>query len=617
MLRREYKKGDLPTHGTLESLRSTRGKKEKIGGARSTDPGQTTEGRSSRGDGHDSALGGIQLGFLRNPATAPGGVRTIICGASKRKPGVSNEERPTKKPRNTRLIIDMLLHNGTQRKPIKALLDTGCSIALINQKTVDKWGIQKKKHKEARTIESFTGATIQGAGQYYTKPLCLQHRKHFSQEVFEISPMEEGIDVFLPFKWIEQHPPQGTWESEEIRFNSARCLENCGKFTTDFSLTWDDTVATNPEASLIGYVSTASDQPLENVPMEFRQYLGIMSQEAADALPEHRPYDCKIDLKEGATAPWGPIYPLSEVELQTLREWLKEMEKNGKIRRSTSPTGSPILFIPKPNGRGLRLCVDYRRLNAVTIPSRYPLPLMQELQDRVQGARYFTKMDLKNGFNLIRIRDGDEWKTAFRTRYGLYEFNVMPFGLTNTPSTFQDMMNHIQSDVLDIGVLAYMDNILVYAKTEKEHDTLVKTVLERLQQNGLAVSPEKCVWKAEEVEFLGYIIGRNGVSMSQDKVEAILSWNSPTSVKETQSVLGFANFYRRFIQDYSRIARPMMELTKKSKTKWEWTSEAETAFNELKHWFTTAPVLGHFDAANPVIIETDASDFARGAVLSQ
>ena len=433
----------------------------------------------------------------------------------------------------------MLLHDGTQKRPIKVLLDTGCSIALINQKTVDKWGIQKKEHRKARTIESFTGATVSGAGQYYTKPLRLQHRKHFSREVFEISPMEEEIDVFLPFKWIEQHPPQGAWESKEIRFNSTGCLENCGKFTTnDFSLTWDDTVATSPEAALIGYVSAASAQPLEDVPMEFRQYLGIMSQEAADALPKHRPYDCKIDLKEGATAPWGPIYPLSEVELRTLQEWLKEMEKNGKIRRSTSPAGSPILFVSKTNGRGLRLCVDYPGLNAVTIPNRYPLPLMQELQDRVQGARYFTKMDLKNGFNLIRIRDGDEWKTAFRTRYGLYEFNVMPFGLTNAPSTFQDMMNHILSDVLDIGVLAYMDDILVYAKTEKEHDTLVRTVFERLQQNGLAVSPEKCVWKAEKVEFLGYIIGRDGVSMSQDKVEAILSWNSPTSVKETQSFLG-------------------------------------------------------------------------------
>jgi len=148
---------------------------------------------------------------------------------------------------------------------------------------------------------------------------------------------------------------------------------------------------------------------------------------------------------------------------------------------------------------------------------------MQELQDRVQGSRYFTKMDLKNGFNLIRIREGDEWKTAFRMPYGLYEFNVMPFGLTNTPSTFQDMMNYILSDVLDVGVLAYMDDILVYAKTEEEHDGLVKNVLERLRKNGLAISPEKCIWKAEEVEFLGYIIRRDGIRMSQNKVEAVLS----------------------------------------------------------------------------------------------
>jgi len=241
---------------------------------------------------------------------------------------------------------------------------------------------------------------------------------------------------------------------------------------------------------------------------------------------------------------------------------------------------------------------------------------MQELQDRVQGAQWFTKLDLKNGFNLIRIRKGDEWKTAFRTRYGLYEFQVMPFGLTNAPSTFQDMMNHVLSDILDVGVLAYMDDILIYAKTEEEHDRLVKEVLSRLQQNGLAVSPEKCVWKTEEVEFLGYVIGRNGIRMSTDKVDAVLSWKAPNSLTGVQSFLGFANFYRRFIQDYSWIARPLTELTKKT-GKWAWNEEAGKAFEELKQRFTTAPVLAHFDPAKPVIIETDASDFAIGAVLSQ
>jgi len=225
-------------------------------------------------------------------------------------------------------------------------------------------------------------------------------------------------------------------------------------------------------------------------------------------------------------------------------------------------------------------------------------------------------MDLKNGFNLIRIREGDEWKTAFRTRYGLYEFQVMPFGLTNAPSTFQDMMNHVLSDILDVGVIAYMDDILVYARTEEEHDDLVKNVLEKLQQNGLAVSPDKCVWKVQEVEFLGYMIGRNGIRMFTGKVEAVLSWKTPESITEVQSFLGFANFYRRFIKDYSKVARPLTELTKKTGT-WIWGTEAELAFNDLKKRFTMTPILRHFDPAKPVIIETDASDFAIGAVLSQ
>jgi len=246
------------------------------------------------------------------------------------------------------------------------------------------------------------------------------------------------------------------------------------------------------------------------------------------------------------------------------------------------------------------------------------LPLIQELQDRVQGAQWFTKMDLKNGFQLFRIREGDEWKTAFRTRYSLFEFQVMPFGLTNTPSTFQDMMNHIFSDMLDVGVLAYMDDILIYADTEERHDNTVREVLKRLQENGLAVSPEKCVWKTQEVEFLGYIIGQEGIKMSQEKVEAVLSWQRPNSLTEVQSFIGFANFYRCFIQDYSRVARPLTELTKKEAEKeWAWNPEAETAFKELKQRFTTAPVLAHFDASKPVIIETDVSDFAIGAVLSQ
>ena len=419
----------------------------------------------------------------------------------------------------------VLLLNGKKHQ-VKTLLDTGCSIPLINQQTVERLGIERRTYKNPRTIESFTGETVENAGQYYTKPLQLQHRNHFTNEQFNVAPMEEAIDIFLTFEWIERHPPQGAWTSEEIRFNSARCMEKCTKFETDpFSLTWDEAVLYEEGAGIIGQVSVIqeNEDPLANVPTKFRQYLGIMAKEAADALQTHRPYDCKIDFRLDETPLWGPIYPLSEVELQTLREWLKEMKRTGKIKRSTSTAGFPILFIPKPHGRGLRLCVDYRALNKITIPNRYPLPLMQELQDRVQGAQWFTKMDLKNGFHLIRMREGDEWKTAFRTRYGLFEFQVMPFGLTNAPSTFQDMMNHVFSDLLDLGVIAYMDDILIYAKEDEEHDRLVEEVLKRLTANGLAVSPDKSKWKVRKVEFLGYVIGQNGIWMAQDKVDALLS----------------------------------------------------------------------------------------------
>ena len=211
----------------------------------------------------------------------------------------------------------MILHHGQKTHQVKVLLDTGCAIALINQETVEKWGIKKKEHQTPRSIENYTGESVLGAGRFYTETMCLQHRKHYTKGNFEISPMDPEINIFLPFSWITKHPPQGAWTMKEIRFNSAAFLEKCTKWETkNFTLTWDETICTDPSALLIGYVS--STEPSNEVPPEFQQFLGIMSKEAADALPAHRPYDCKIDLVEGGTVPWGPIYPLSEDELQVL-----------------------------------------------------------------------------------------------------------------------------------------------------------------------------------------------------------------------------------------------------------------------------------------------------------
>jgi len=258
----------------------------------------------------------------------------------------------------------MILHLGEEKHPVQVLLDTRCSVPLINQQTAALLQIPLKKHQQKRTMESYPGEAVKGAGEYYTLPMKLQHRRHFSKEAFVVTPMKKTVDIFLPFWWIAKHAPQEPRDTEEVRFDSPACLQNCTKLgMDDFSLMWDDSVCLDPKVSIIGYVAAVQTKdPLQAVPTEFRQYLDVMGSKLADALPEHRPYDCKIELKEGSTASWGPIYPLSETELQALREWLREMERTGKMQRSTSSAGSPILFVPKPNGGGLRL-TGFKALN--------------------------------------------------------------------------------------------------------------------------------------------------------------------------------------------------------------------------------------------------------------
>ena len=281
----------------------------------------------------------------------------------------------------------------------------------------------------------------------------------------------------------------------------------------------------------------------------------------------------------------------------------------------TSPAGAPILFVKKRDG-SLRLCVDYRGLNKITIKNRYPLPLIGESLDRLRSATVFTKLDLRAGYNLVRIAKGDEWKTAFRTRYGHYEYRVMPFGLTNAPATFQNLMNDVLRDFLDDFAIVYLDDILIFSRSLAEHKPHVRLVLERLRANGLFAKPEKCAFHRDEIEYLGFIISASGVKMDPKKVSAIVDWPKPSSVRDLQVFLGFANFYRRFIRGYSKIASPLTRLLRKDQ-EFEFDAAANQAFSQLKVAFTTAPVLAHFHPDRPSTIETDASDFAIAAIISQ
>jgi Reverse transcriptase (RNA-dependent DNA polymerase). len=295
---------------------------------------------------------------------------------------------------------------------------------------------------------------------------------------------------------------------------------------------------------------------------------------------------------------------------------LDENLAKGFIRRSESPAGSPILFVPKKNGK-LRLCVDYRKLNAITIKNRYPLPNIGELQDRLAYADWFTSIDLRAAYNLIRIAEGDEWKTAFRTRYGHYESLVMPFGLTNAPATCQELVNDTLKRLLDKKVIAYLDDILIYTTgTLDEHIQDVREVFDKLQERNLRVAPEKCEFHKKEVKFLGFIVGVNGIKIDPDKTRSVQEWPVPQNLKEVQAFLGLANYNRKFIRDYSKIAEPLTRLTKKE-VPFQWKDIQQRAFDELKEASCKAPTLKMFDSTKAVQIETDASDLAIGACLTQ
>ena len=254
----------------------------------------------------------------------------------------------------------------------------------------------------------------------------------------------------------------------------------------------DETVAFNENATMIGriWATKKKEVELDGLAKEYWKYKDLFTSEKAEMLAPRRTFDHAIELKKGATPPWGPIYPMSAYQLVELNKYLCKILAEGKIVYSKSPAGAPILFVPKPDGR-LRLWVDYRQLNKLTILNKYPLPLMTELPERVARATVFTKLDLKDGYHLIRIRKGDEWKTAFRTRYGHYEYNVMPFGLVNAPATFLAMMNTILREFLDHGLVVDLYDILIYSKSLEDHRALIKQVLARLERDDVAISLKK------------------------------------------------------------------------------------------------------------------------------
>lgn len=463
------------------------------------------------------------------------------------------------------------------------------------------------------------------------EPLRIQNH----QEQIDLDVLSTAThDVILGLPWLRKHNPRINWKDHQLSFDGCGCStttipptqrtpqlvdeKEISNISSTHKTRQDRAVDRADAGRPPGHKATVKEKTSAPpaIPDIYRQYARMFEEElTAKALPKHKPWDCEIKLQEGKEPPFGPIYGLSEKELEVLREYIQENLKKGFIRPSESPAGFPILFVPKKDGK-LRPCIDYRKLNDITIKNRYPLPNISELQDRLQGAQYFTALDLRGAYNLIRMKEGEEWKTAFRTRYGHYEYTVMPFGLTNAPATCQALINNVLRAHLDRTVVAYLDDILVYSRTLEEHKIHVKEVLECLRQADLQLKPEKCEWHKEEVEFLGFTVGRHGVKMSETKVQVVKDWPTPKTVKNIQEFLGFVNFNRRFIKDYSLKALPLTKLTRKD-TPFKWEKEQEDAFQALKHACVEPPTMITFESGKPLRIETDASDLALGACATQ
>ncbi|WVZ80449.1 hypothetical protein U9M48_027922 [Paspalum notatum var. saurae] len=349
----------------------------------------------------------------------------------------------------------------------------------------------------------------------------------------------------------------------------------------------------------------------------------IASTLQSDVFPEELPglspdrnVEFAIELVPGTVLVSKRPYRMAPDELKELKTQLQEQLDKGFIRPSSSPWGCPALFVEKKDQGGKRLCVDYRPLNAVTVKNKYPLPHIDILFDQLGGATVFSKIDLRSGYHQIKVREEDIPKTAFSTRYGLYEYLVMSFGLTNAPAFFMYLMNSVFMNELDKFVVVFIDDILVYSKNEKEHEEHLRIVLSRLREHKLYAKFSKCAFWLKEVAFLGHILSATGVAVDPNKVEDVLNWKQPQTVTEIRSFLGLAGYYRRFIKDFSKIAKPMTALTQKN-AKFAWSPKCEEAFGTLKKLLTSAPVLAQPDITKPFDVYCDASGSGLGCVLMQ
>jgi hypothetical protein len=444
------------------------------------------------------------------------------------------------------------------------LLDTGCeAFAVINANLIKKYNIpitplltpiSPTLADKSLSVSPITHKTL----PFHLKIIDLNTKQTISDEPIEFYILNTTHQIILGLPWCKKFKPSIDWENLTL----SNKLQDITLIINNIEINDTNEFTTYQKE----YSKSTIKIDDKGIPLLYKEFSDIFQEKnnKEAPMPPHRPYDMAIDLDPNNPLPLTPkIYPLAPAHEQILKEYLTKALNKGWITNSKAAYAEPIFVVPKPNNEG-RCCINYKNINARTKKIPYPIPLVQELLDKLGKAKIFTRLDLPDAYHLVRIKAGDEYKTAFRCKFGLFQYNIVSFGLTNAPVVFQFFLNEVFKEELHIFVLVYFDDILIFSDNEEIHKEHVKIVLQCLRENHLVVNPAKYSFHVKSIDFLGYIVtAEEGIKMNPEKVIAVTNWKQPTTLKQVQSFLGFANFYRRFIFNYSKMIKPLTKLLSK------------------------------------------------------
>jgi hypothetical protein len=505
-----------------------------------------------------------------------------------------------------------------KNQPFTILVDSGASHSYIDPRVVESLHLIRSKHEKSWLVQLATG----------TKRKVMELVKSCPVDMNGLSTKDDlnilslgSYDCLIGMDWLDQHHAILDCQNKAFTYlyeeGNQRVIQRIPRVVTVREISAMQLKKCYRKGCQL-FAAHVGEMPKDKVSSiedheVLKEFKDVFHE--VPGLPLKMDIDFSVNLMPGAAPVSKASYRMSAPELKEFQLQLEELMKKGYIHPSMLPWGAPVLFVKKKD-RTLRLCINFRQLNKVTVKNKYPLSRIDDLFDQLKDAKIFSKIDLRSGYHQVRIRDEDINKTAFRTRYGHYYFTVVPFGLSNALVVFMSLMNGLFREYLDKFVIVFLDDILVYSRTEEEHEQHLRMVLQVLREHQLYANLSKCSFYQEWIHYLGHIISKDGIAVDPEKIEAIREWSAPRNVIEVISFMGLVGYYRKFIAGFSKIAHPITSLQRKGK-QFHWTEGCKESFQQLKQLLTSAPIMRIADPNENFIVCTDACKEGLGGVLSQ